>query len=159
MSNDEPRKSAVRLSHRHRPFRDRPSSKMRRNSATIHEELVRRDGSAAEIESLNRRALLRSIGAASLGIGAMSSGGSALGQDELPQLSQENPRATALQYTSDATAPDQLLPGRGEGEFCRNCRLFQGEVGQSVGWAGCEIFPEFRVSAQGWCNTWTERPD
>lgn len=108
--------------------------------------------------SLSRRVALRAVGAAGLGVGTIFCGRTTFSQEPLPQLTEDNPRAVALQYTSNAAAPDLLLPARGEGEFCRNCRFFKGEAGQAEGWAGCEIFPEFRVSAAGWCNTWTERP-
>jgi hypothetical protein len=113
---------------------------------------------STEIVMLTRRRAIRRLGAAAAGMAAIARAGTLLGQEALPELSEDNPRATALQYTSDATSPDMFIPVRREGAFCRNCRFFQGEPGQADGLAPCEIFPEFRVKAGGWCNSWAELP-
>jgi len=132
-------------------------------AAGFRESACRGSGPAAanshRAPSLRTRRLLCGTGAAALGVGVLLPMGAASGQPRLPRLPENNPRATALQYTADATAPGLLRPARGSGEFCRNCRFFKREVEQTSRWAGCEIFPEFRVSAIGWCNNWSAKPE
>lgn len=105
-----------------------------------------------------RRFLWRMTNA--LGLAAVFSfaGQRSMAQDsggELPHLSEDDPTAKALMYVHDASMSKSDL--RKENSFCHNCRYFKGEEGQMKGWAGCEIFPQNTVAAEGWCSAWTER--
>lgn len=70
--------------------------------------------------------------------------------DTLPKLDPDSERAAQLDYTHDAASSDN--PARKEGAVCANCTHFKGDEGTA--WAPCNIFPEHRVSADGWCASW-----
>lgn len=67
-----------------------------------------------------------------------------------PRLDPESDRARQLDYTHDAASSDN--PAHEEGARCANCTHFHG--GADTQWASCNIFPEHRVNANGWCTSW-----
>lgn len=67
-----------------------------------------------------------------------------------PKLDPESDRARQLDYTHDAESSDN--PARKEGAHCANCTHFHGDA--DARWASCNIFPEHRVNADGWCTSW-----
>ena len=67
-----------------------------------------------------------------------------------PKLDPASERAQQFSYTHDAASTDN--PARNEGARCANCTHFRGEAGTQ--WASCNIFPEHRVSINGWCTAW-----
>lgn len=69
---------------------------------------------------------------------------------EKPRLDPGSKRAQKLGYSHDATSVDD--PKRKADARCRNCVHFQGDEGDA--WAPCNVFPEHRVSADGWCVSW-----
>lgn len=73
----------------------------------------------------------------------------------LPELPLDNAQAKALMYTDDADQAELPESARAADEYCHSCRFFKGEDGQTTGFAACQIFPQHRVAAIGWCNTWT----
>lgn len=77
-------------------------------------------------------------------------GGRSASAAELPKLDPASERAQQLSYTHDAEKSDN--PAREEGARCANCTHFRGDA--DAEWASCNIFPENRVNAQGWCSSW-----
>jgi len=75
--------------------------------------------------------------------------------DPLPELSPDDPQAKSLGYVVNAaglTAAKE--PAFHAGSTCANCSLFQ-SYSASDAWAPCSVFPGKRVSAAGWCRSWT----
>lgn len=72
------------------------------------------------------------------------------GAAERPRLDPGSARARQVDYTHDAAASDN--PKREQGARCRNCAHFRG--GADDAWAPCNIFPDHRVNAEGWCEAW-----
>lgn len=70
---------------------------------------------------------------------------------ELPRLDPGSDRARQFSYTHDAEGSTN--PAREAGARCANCTHFHGRDG-GVQWASCNIFPQHRVNADGWCNSW-----
>lgn len=66
--------------------------------------------------------------------------------DEAERLDPDNPQAQALDYTH--TTPV-------EGERCDNCIHAHGDL--EADWVGCNLFPNKKVAAAGWCNVWAAR--
>lgn len=69
---------------------------------------------------------------------------------ERPRLDPDSKTARRLGYTHDATSSGS--PKREEDARCRNCAHFRGDKDDP--WAPCNVFPEHRVSADGWCEAW-----
>lgn len=69
---------------------------------------------------------------------------------DTPRLDPESRRARQLSYTHDASSTDHSA--HEEGARCANCTHFRGKGGAQ--WATCNIFPEHRVNADGWCTSW-----
>lgn len=69
---------------------------------------------------------------------------------ELPKLDPASETASRFDYTHDAASSDN--PARKQGARCANCTHFHGKSGAQ--WASCNIFPEHRVNAEGWCTSW-----
>ncbi len=80
--------------------------------------------------------------AALLGPGAVAAG--------KPRLEPGSERAQPFDYTHDAESTDN--PAREAGARCANCTHFHGDAASE--WASCNIFPEHRVNANGWCTSW-----
>lgn len=76
----------------------------------------------------------------------------------LPHLSVSDPLAKSLGYQTDAKNVDKTkFPTYKPGERCGECRFFLGTPGQKSGYAGCQIFAGYAVSASGWCASFNAR--
>jgi hypothetical protein len=76
--------------------------------------------------------------------------------DDLPQLSPDDPMATAMKYTHDASTVDPASRNNPAAEQnCANCALVQGNDGDE--WRPCQIFPGKVVAANGWCSVWAPK--
>lgn len=62
------------------------------------------------------------------------------------RLSPEDPQAKALKYVEESTI---------EGQYCSNCVHAKGDL--SSAWLGCNLFPNKKVRAEGWCSVWAAR--
>ncbi len=82
---------------------------------------------------------------------------------DLPRLEESDPTAAALGYKhSVEDINTDMFPRRsteagGENQYCDNCVLYTGEVGEG-NWGACALFPGKTVAAKGWCNVWAPRP-
>lgn len=75
---------------------------------------------------------------------------------DLPQLSEDDPMATSMKYTHDASTVDPATRANpAETQTCANCALAQGNEGES--WRPCQIFPGKAVNAKGWCTVWAPK--
>ncbi|WP_440997986.1 high-potential iron-sulfur protein [Arhodomonas sp. SL1] len=100
-----------------------------------------------------RRLLLRTSAAAAVAVplAGLVRLSPARAADGKPLLSPDDPAAERLNYHADASeAPADQREGNA---FCRNCTFFKGER-DSADAGGCVIFPENRVNAKGWCQSW-----
>ena len=79
---------------------------------------------------------------------------SALAEDGLPRVSEDEPMAKALNYVHDAGSVDAAK--RFSDRYCNNCVLFAGNTDDE--WAGCSIFPGKAVAGRGWCTAWAPQP-
>ena len=69
----------------------------------------------------------------------------------MPVLSEDDPQATSLGYTADASTVDaEKYPQYQAGANCSNCALYSGEDGAENG--PCSIFAGKLVNAGGWCS-------
>lgn len=76
--------------------------------------------------------------------------------DDLPKLDPEDPMASAMKYTHDASSVDPASRANPAAEqTCANCALVQGNDGED--WRPCQIFPGKVVSADGWCSVWAPK--
>ena len=77
----------------------------------------------------------------------------------LPLLSQSNnPLAKSMGYEPNAGQVDKgKYRTYAPGEHCAVCQFFQGAAGEKTGYAGCQLYPGYRVAAQGWCASFTAR--
>ena len=101
---------------------------------------------------ITRRYFVRSAGAAAA-VAAAGLTGRTAAANELPQISEDDPMAKALNYVHDAGDADAAK--RTQGSYCNNCVLYAGEPDDE--WAGCSIFPGKAVSGAGWCNVWAKK--
>ncbi len=77
--------------------------------------------------------------------------------DDLPHLTNDDPMAMAMKYTSDASTVDPATRANpAADQNCSNCALIQGNDGDA--WRPCQIFPGKAVSAKGWCSVWAPKP-
>ena len=82
-------------------------------------------------------------------------GSEAMAQD-MPKLSEDDPTATAMRYTHDASTVDPASRANPAAEqTCANCALIQGNDGDE--WRPCQIFPGKVVNAKGWCSVWAPK--
>jgi hypothetical protein len=73
-----------------------------------------------------------------------------------PELSENEPTAQTLGYTSDAAHVDAAkYPKYRAGQTCANCQLYQGKPGDALG--PCAVFSGKQVSAKGWCSAYTKK--
>lgn len=72
---------------------------------------------------------------------------------ELPQLSEDDPTAKALNYVHDASNADRVDKGgvAASEQFCSNCQFIQAAEGE---WRPCALFPGKAVNENGWCTSW-----
>lgn len=78
---------------------------------------------------------------------------------DLKPLSQKDATAMAMGYFEDANKTDiKKFPKRaaadGKTQFCDNCQFSQPLEGK---WLKCQIFPNNKVAAKAWCNTWMKK--
>jgi hypothetical protein len=72
-------------------------------------------------------------------------------------LSEGDPAAKSLAYTSDASKVDaKVNPTYKPGQKCASCIQFTGKAGAADG--PCNIFPGKLVKAGGWCKVWVLKP-
>ena len=82
-------------------------------------------------------------------------GSEAMAQD-LPQLTEDDPVASSMRYTHDASTVDPASRANPAAEQnCANCALVQGADGDA--WRPCQIFPGKVVNANGWCSVWAPK--
>jgi hypothetical protein len=75
---------------------------------------------------------------------------------ELPHLATDDPMASAMKYTHDASTVDPASRANPAAEqTCANCALVQGNDGDA--WRPCQIFPGKAVNANGWCSVWAPK--
>jgi anaerobic selenocysteine-containing dehydrogenase len=65
-----------------------------------------------------------------------------------PLLSPDDPAATKVKYTEDATKEKSA-----KGNKCSTCGLYEGTYNSTQG--PCQIFPDKLVKAAGWCSAWS----
>ena len=96
-----------------------------------------------------RRRIIRLVvaGAVAGPAAALGAGAAAAGE---PKLDPASERARSFDDTHDAESSDN--PIRESGARCANCTHFHGDATSQ--WASCNIFPEHRVNANGWCTSW-----
>jgi len=99
--------------------------------------------------SENRRRFLLSVAVGAV-VPLAGLRGRAVNAAEKRKLDPDSERARQLGYTHDATSTDN--GARKDGARCANCTHFKGESGAQ--WAPCNIFPDSRVNADGWCASW-----
>ena len=82
-------------------------------------------------------------------------GSQGLAQD-LPRLTEDDPVAMALKYTSDSSTVDPALRTQPQAEqHCANCAQLQGNEGDE--WRPCAIFVGKLVNVNGWCSVWVPK--
>ncbi|WP_440997836.1 high-potential iron-sulfur protein [Arhodomonas sp. SL1] len=101
----------------------------------------------------SRRRFLRAglLGVAAAPLGAALVSRQAQAQDDMPQLTEDDPAAQALSYVHDAA---EAGGARTEGANCANCQLFTDRDGAE--WGPCSAFPGKLVNRNGWCSAWVE---
>ena len=76
--------------------------------------------------------------------------------EDMPQLSEDDPMASGMKYTHDASTVDPASRANpAADQTCANCALIQGEDGAA--WRPCQIFPGKLVNASGWCQVWAPK--
>jgi len=76
--------------------------------------------------------------------------------EDMPQLSEDDPMASGMKYTHDASTVDPASRANpAADQTCANCALIQGEDGAA--WRPCQIFPGKVVNADGWCQVWAPK--
>lgn len=73
--------------------------------------------------------------------------------EDLPQLSEDDPTAQALNYVNDATQANRTDKSgvAASEQFCHNCQFIQAAEGA---WRPCALFPGKAVNENGWCTSW-----
>ena len=75
---------------------------------------------------------------------------------DLPKLTEDDPMASAMKYTHDASTVDPASRANpAADQTCANCALIQGNDGDE--WRPCQIFPGKAVNANGWCSVWAPK--
>ncbi len=76
--------------------------------------------------------------------------------EDMPELSEDDPMASGMKYTHDASTVDPASRANpAADQTCANCALIQGEDGAA--WRPCQIFPGKLVNASGWCQVWAPK--
>ena len=104
------------------------------------------------VAPISRRHFMQSAGAAT----AFVTAGlvpTALANDGVPRVDENDPMAKALNYVHDAGTIDAAK--RFSNQYCNNCALYNGGVEDD--WAGCSIFPGKNVAGRGWCSAWAPK--
>jgi hypothetical protein len=106
------------------------------------------------LSKIARRKFMKLSAAAAAGC-MIQPGREAIAQD-LPHLTADDPMATAMKYTHDASSVDPSTRANPEpDQICANCALLQGVDGDE--WRPCQIFPGKVVNAKGWCSVWAPK--
>lgn len=75
---------------------------------------------------------------------------------DLPQITEDDPVAQALQYTHDASTVDAAArPQPAAEQTCANCAQLVGNEGDE--WRPCQIFVGKLVNSNGWCSVWVPK--
>jgi hypothetical protein len=98
-------------------------------------------------KALTRRALLRGgiIAGAMFPLAGLVAR-TAAAAARLPELDPADPAANAMGYVLKTQKP---------GETCANCAQYVGKARAVTG--TCELFPDKRVVAAGWCSAWVKK--
>jgi High potential iron-sulfur protein len=104
----------------------------------------------ASNDFISRRKLLRTglLGTVLLPLVGMHPESARAAAAEAPLLSPNDPAAEKVKYTEDASK----AKGVPAGDTCANCALYEGTYNSKQG--PCQIFPDKRVLAAGWCSSW-----
>jgi hypothetical protein len=103
---------------------------------------------AAAEDPSRRRFVRKLVLGATLAPLAMSRLTTSRAAADLPLLSPDDPAATKVKYTEDAST----AKGATKGNNCATCALYEGTYGSTQG--PCQIFPGKHVKAAGWCSSW-----
>lgn len=109
--------------------------------------------------SVSRRAFITgaAVAVSALAVGLKPDSAQAKGES-LPHLSDKDPMAKALHYSDDAATMNKAgSPTYKPGDRCSKCRFFEGKPNERTGFAGCQIYPGYSVSAKGWCASYNAR--
>lgn len=115
-------------------------------------DTIRRKARRSRLSLLSRRRFIKSAGAATTAV-TIGFGTSAIGAEEKPRVSEDDPMAKALNYVHDARTVDSAK--RFSDRYCYNCALYAGNRDDE--WAKCSIFPGKLVAGQGWCSAWAPK--
>lgn len=106
------------------------------------------------MSKIERRQFLKLSAVAAAGC-VIRPGSDAMAQD-MPKLTEDDPVASSMRYTHDASAVDPASRANPAAEQnCANCALIQGADGEE--WRPCQIFPGKVVNANGWCAVWAPK--
>jgi hypothetical protein len=106
------------------------------------------------LSKIARRRFIQLSAAAAAGV-LVQPAGKARAED-MPKLAEDDPMATAMKYTHDASTVDAGSRANPAAEQnCANCALIQGNDGDE--WRPCQIFPGKAVNANGWCSVWAPK--
>ena len=106
-------------------------------------------------KQMNRRRFVKLSTGVVAGIPLLASRvGSA--QDELVELTEDDPTAQALGYKTNVAEVDLEAFPNAAGQNCANCALYTGVEGEALG--PCGIFPGKLVHAEGWCSVHADIP-
>jgi hypothetical protein len=107
-----------------------------------------------QLNKIARRKFIQLSAAAAAGCVAFPSR-QALAED-LPHLAADDPMASAMHYTDDASTVDPSMhTNPAPNQHCATCALVQGNDGDE--WRPCQIFPGKAVHANGWCSAWAPK--
>ncbi|HEY3784667.1 MAG TPA: high-potential iron-sulfur protein [Steroidobacteraceae bacterium] len=97
---------------------------------------------------ISRRRLLRKglLGASLL---PLIMTGADVARSAQPLLNPDDAAAKKVKYTEDAASAKGVPPDN----KCANCALYEGPYGSAQG--PCQLFPDKRVVAAGWCSAWS----
>jgi len=106
-----------------------------------------------ENSAVSRRVLIELLAAGGL-LAAVPA--RTLAADSAPHVSPNDPVASALGYTEDATKVDtKASPNYQAGEKCANCLQNSGAAGAT--WGPCKVFAGKLVNENGWCRAYVRR--
>lgn len=103
---------------------------------------------------LSRRVLIERLGAAAGLLAAAPA--RTLAATDASHVSPDDPVASALGYTEDATKVDvHASPNYQPGQKCANCLQNSGAPGAS--WGPCMVFGGRLVNENGWCRAYVKK--
>ncbi len=111
----------------------------------------------AEIQSTDRRKMVKMLLAAGPAISLMAASGQVAAEQSAEKVPVDDPLASALGYIEDATKVDrEKYPAYQPGQTCQNCILYPDPTADE--WGPCTLFQNRLVAADGWCVSWAKRP-